>query len=351
MATYGIPGSGGRQPVYYAGSAPEREDDDAKLTGRRPVVAIMDTGCGKHAWLRKEVVTKGLKLDNDRIGYMEPLTDPEKYPDLIGQLDGVIDPLAGHGTFIAGLVHQACPNAKILSWRVVPSTGPIIESDWITALAQVAELVDRYRNDPETGQPIDVLSLSMGYYHETPYDELFDPTLYAILEDLSKNGTLVVCSAGNDATARPSFPAAFAPWLPGKPGEKEGPVKASTTCLPIVSVGARNPADRSDALFSNAGRWVRAYTHGAALVSTIPPFQGGLQPPARTKAFDRWREAIDPDDFRGGFAVWSGTSFAAPLLAGRLATYALGSIPKDETAKAAVDRWWTVLGKHLEIKP
>jgi hypothetical protein len=31
------------------------------------------------------------------------------------------------------------------------------------------------------------------------------------------------------------------------------------------------------------------------------------------------REALDPDDYRGGFAVWSGTSFAAPLLAAHLA--------------------------------
>ena len=30
-------------------------------------------------------------------------------------------------------------------------------------------------------------------------------------------------------------------------------------------------------------------------------------------------ETIDPDDFTGGFALWSGTSFAAPYVAGRLA--------------------------------
>ena len=34
---------------------------------------------------------------------------------------------------------------------------------------------------------------------------------------------------------------------------------------------------------------------------------------ARTEAYGRVRESIDPDDFRGGFALWSGTSFSAPL--------------------------------------
>ena len=40
---------------------------------------------------------------------------------------------------------------------------------------------------------------------------------------------------------------------------------------------------------------------------------------------DQWahpgavRSTVDPDDFTGGFAAWSGTSFAAAVLAGELA--------------------------------
>ena len=30
------------------------------------------------------------------------------------------------------------------------------------------------------------------------------------------------------------------------------------------------------------------------------------------------RESLDPDDYSGAFAVWSGTSFSAPLLAARI---------------------------------
>jgi subtilisin family serine protease len=105
--------------------------------------------------------------------------------------------------------------------------------------------------------------------------------------------------------------------------------------VPILSVGALNPNRITDALFSNAGPWVRSYVEGAALVSTVPAFQGSLQPLARSTAFGRIRENIDPDDFRGGFGVWSGTSFAAPLMAGRLAAYLAQHLPEDSDLSTA----------------
>ena len=93
-----------------------------------------------------------------------------------------------------------------------------------------------------------MLSLSLGYYHETPKDELFDPTMYDILRELGECGVAVFCSAGNDATARPMFPAAWSPVA--RPGPT---IVAEEGACPIVSVGALNP-NGTDALFSNAGR-------------------------------------------------------------------------------------------------
>ena len=53
-------------------------------------------------------------------------------------------------------------------------------------------------------------------------------------------------------------------------------------------------------------------------MSTMPAFQGGLQPVARTTAFGRVRRRSTPTT-SARFAVWSGTSFAAPLMAGAVA--------------------------------
>jgi subtilisin family serine protease len=143
------------------------------------------------------------------------------------------------------------------------------------------------------------------------------------------------------------FPAAFAPWADGKGG-----VPASRKIVPVTSVGALNP-NGTDALFSNAGPWVRAYAPGAALLSTLPPtFQGGLQPAARTEAYMRVRESIDPDDFKGGFAVWSGTSFAAPLFAGRLAARLVDHVdPGHDDRASAVDRAWKALTRITDLTP
>jgi subtilisin family serine protease len=144
------------------------------------------------------------------------------------------------------------------------------------------------------------------------------------------------------------FPAAFAPW-----SDKKGTVKPSKNVVPIVSVGALNP-NGTDALFSNTGPWVRTYATGASVVSTIPAFQGGWEPMVRTSAFGRVRETEDPDDYTGRFAIWSGTSFAAPLFAGRVAAALVGKLPargKSESASNAVARSWKAVSSLTDLKP
>ena len=74
VSSYGVPGSGGRQPMTYVGPQPVRRTDD-EIVGRRPVVATLDTGCGKHPWL-VGVVKPGPGLDGQPIGYVDDPTDP-----------------------------------------------------------------------------------------------------------------------------------------------------------------------------------------------------------------------------------------------------------------------------------
>ena len=104
--------------------------------------------------------------------------------------------------------------------------------------------------------------------------------------NVQAQGAVVVASAGNDGTCRPALPAS----LPG-----------------VISVGAIGPY--GPAPFSNYGPWVRACAPGVDLCSTFfNGYEGSLPPNP---------DGTDPDNY-AGWALWSGTSFSAPVVTGAL---------------------------------
>ena len=135
-----------------------------------------------------------------------------------------------------------------------------------------------------------VVNLSLGGY---TLDDLPPVALQAAVEALWPD-RVVVAAAGNNASDRPFWPAAF---------------------KHVISVGAvdsRNGAV-SRAAFSNYGSWVDVWAPGVDLVSTYVD--------------GRWATAGHVVRFEG-WARWSGTSFAAPLVAATIAERALASNPR-----------------------
>jgi hypothetical protein len=341
-ASYGMPGWGGRQPVAWVGAEPNRKAD---LGRRRPVVAILDSGVGVHDWFPASCVQRNVSVGGVPVGLAEPspyetggvVTDP---------LEGVLDPYSGHGTFIAGLVRQRCPDADILSVRVMPSDGASPEHVILHALtALAARQMAAQKSGPPT-DVIDVVSLSLGYYPEHLDATVAHPFLFDAIEALGRSGVVVVASAGNDATSRPMYPAAFAPH----PG---GLVTAPNPgCAPVISVGALNP-DGTVALFSNAGDWVLSTETGAGVVSTFPKFDAAGHAAYAFEDAGSVRSTIDPDNFASGFGIWSGTSFAAPVLAGKIAqSLADGSCGSTEALdpKSMLDRAWNAVAAHTKLR-
>ncbi|MDQ1742136.1 MAG: hypothetical protein QOE23_475 [Pseudonocardiales bacterium] len=343
---YGVPGHGGRAPVTWLGPPPARVAQ-ADRPCRRPVVAVLDTGVGKHPWLPATIVKRHPHVASLPIGQTDPATDPEVSGRLSNPLEGTLDPDAGHGTFIAGLIRQICPDADILAIRVMYGDGAVAEGDLLEALNRLllrqalAHALDR------PSWLVDVISLSLGYYHELPADFAYDQLLLETLRALGELGVAVVAAAGNDATARHFYPAGFAPHAKGQ----FNPVRCDA--LPVISVGALNPDRRSVALFSNAGDWVCCHRQGAALVSTMPTtFNGSLQATAAVHLTgSELRSTIDPDNFHGGFATWSGTSFAAPILAAELAKLLWQTKALDTCDQASMlDRGWQALEQLTEFR-
>jgi hypothetical protein len=341
------PGSGGsyvysggqtRAPVTLCLRAPERREP-AALRGRRPVVAVLDTGVRPHPWLdvRRDPAggylldpADGFVMDDPAVQaaiYAEAsfaaahqgdagrqlIADAWDGPAAGDRLVGELADATGHGTFISGIVRQAAPDARVLSIRIMHSDDVVYEGDLLCALALLADRVAAAEGG-SMAEMVDVVSLSLGYFDESAADITYSSGLWQAIQVLLDLGVAVVAAAGNYSTSRRFYPAAFS--------RQPSPV-------PVISVGALNP-NGSKALFSDGGRWVRAWAAGAAVVSTYPDdVNGSLTPqvrvrrrpdggsPAGGRADDR--EGLDPDDFRGGFATWSGTSFAAPLIAAHLA--------------------------------
>jgi subtilisin family serine protease len=335
ISEFGIPGRGGRSPVAWVGARPARNEE---FGSRRPVVAILDTGVGRHPWLTYPVVQRHPHVGTLPIGLGSPSREAEGRT--VDPLQGTLDPDGGHGTFIAGLIHQTCPDANILSVRVMHGDGAVAEADILQALNRLLlrQAIALKDDQPKPEHVIDVISLSLGYYHEFPSDASFDQLILRTLRELGRHGVVVVASAGNDATSRHMYPAGFAPHdgthLPTR-----------RDAVPLASVGAHNPDGRTVALFSNQGAWVTCYRRGAAVVSTMPTtFRGGMQPSVRIRIGHFTRQTLDMDDYRNGFGVWSGTSFSAPVLAGELVAKMIEDGNLDKPARQdAVDRGWAAV--------
>jgi len=296
-------GSGGHGPVSVVLAPPQRTAGSC-----RPHVVVLDTGVGGHPWFVALPVQRRLVLDNgDSIGMDvdDPAviaTDPEAHGSVPDKLTGLLATHAGHGTFISGLLRQTCPDADITSLRIMDGDGVVTEDELAQALMGLGVRLD------QNAGSIDALVLSLGYYVESGEDGSYTAGLKHLLLELAARGVITFAAAGNDCTDRRSYPAAFADALEF----------TTVGALPLLAVAALNP-DRSVALFSNDAKWVNGDAAGANVVSTAPVLASGgwSADTSFSGPNGKLRGTIDADHFSSGFATWSGTSFAAPVLAGR----------------------------------
>lgn len=247
---------------------------------RRVTVAILDTGITAHPWFAGEPWYADCGPENaERLDTAPP--------------DDVLDSQAGHGTFIAGIVRRHAPGAQLVPMRVLASDGVCDELDLVRALHRLRRWVAR------RDQPVDIVNLSLGGY---TVDDQPSPLVADALAALGRH-TVVVACAGNAGSDRLFWPAAL---------------------KNVVGVGALDSDGSDRAPFSSYGWWVDACAVGERVTSSFVNFDG---PVPSTGDHDQ--------DRFSGYAVWSGTSFAAPVVAG---TIAATMASDDVTATVAADR-------------
>jgi subtilisin family serine protease len=106
---------------------------------------------------------------------------------------------------------------------------------------------------------------------------------------------VVVAAAGNEGATEPTFPAAF---------------------KDVIAVGAQQAPGGGRACFSNHGSWVDACAMGRRVHSTF--FEDLVATPEPILPTCLADPPPGLQQFQG-FATWSGTSFAAPCVAGAIA--------------------------------
>jgi subtilisin family serine protease len=111
----------------------------------------------------------------------------------------------------------------------------------------------------------------------------------------------------------------------------------------VIAVGALDKTGKQRAPFSNYGWWVDCCTPAVDVLSSFVAFDESAAPALAGRT---------PQSFEG-WATWSGTSFAAPKVAGEIV--ALKATKNLPTARAAADKllaapkWLPDLGVVLDL--
>jgi thermitase len=176
------------------------------------------------------------------------------------------DSAFGHGTHVAGLVALAAPQAKIMPLRTLKPDGTGDIWTQVTALRYAME------------HGADVINLSYSFGQQSKvFDEIVAEMTCTAPVDFDcrakiRPGAVVIAAAGNSGASIREYPAA---------DHVSG----------LLAVAASTESDTL-AAFSTYGSWVGVAAPGDRVLSSIPG---------------------------GDYATWSGTSMAAPLVAGVIA--------------------------------
>jgi subtilisin family serine protease len=279
---------GGTHPLPFP-TAPPRGGDPlgalssqmSELPGTGVQVAVFDSGLMEgHPWL-------GARARRLRAN----LPDDTEAPTMRG--GSRLAHYAGHGTFIAGVVLQHAPGAEVVARKVFGADGVCDDAELAAALGELPA-------------DVEVANLSLGGYTHGDADPPL--TAAAIAECLRRNPRLVVvAAAGNDGLDRRTYPAAF---------------------KRVIGVGALGPDGRR-ACFSNFGSWVDAWAPGVDVRSTF--FDADFEPEPAPGPNCLGRPPTGVQQFRL-WATWSGTSFAAPRVAGAIAALISTGLNAPEAA-------------------
>jgi Subtilase family len=357
------------QPGRFPISLPELSDTMKGMRGDGVQVFVLDTvpqvddifnaagKAGNNNLLLAEMVTAikaGTMVIGDQSVPKEIRTSIRTGKDVYGRLFGFDMP--DHGLFVAGIIHDLAPNAKIECMRVLNDYGI---GTFATICAALEKIQGRMLGSDAPKQVVINLSLVV-----TPADEelaglwfddnscchagdiasmmyeisLLRAGLHSVIKSLTTLGAVVVASAGNDSNADaqyiqmntgmgmgmpsnmplrfgPRYPAAFPEVISVGAVYEDGQAAyySNYPALPPNNNGiATHGGNKPDVTSSTVGR-----PAGAKTWATVSDGIIGVYSSDRYSMLSA--DDLPPSDYpapadNAAWAYWSGTSFATPVI-------------------------------------
>jgi subtilisin family serine protease len=298
----GAAAAGGGEPHIGGGGAgdPQPLTDDKRLAAlrdefpvhrdaepaARPVrVGVLDTAIVARPELKKSLADRG---------------------DVIADLKFPVPSLMGHATFVAGLIVKRAPQVE-LDVRAVLSDANATARVW-----DVAKRMAEFAN-PDPKFRVDVLNMS--FVCATADGQ--QPLVLTRAVELLRPNVVLVAAAGNHGNVEPRT----------RRVSEEQRLTSRTAMWPaasdeVIAIGATDEYGDS-APFSPAVPWIDLTAPGVDVESTY--FDGEV------KLFHETPDAA-PERFNG-FAVWSGTSFAAATVTGEIARRTAAGVSANDAVK------------------
>jgi subtilisin family serine protease len=273
---------------------------DLNYKGQDTFVVVIDTGVEKaHPFLKDKVALEACFSDQC----------PNGQTEMIG--DGAAAPVHWHGTHVAGIIagsnqfiHGVAPSAKIIAINVFDPLGGAYDSDIIKALQWVHSIADRYN--------IAAVNMSLGssaIFRNTC--DTYIPAMTTAIANLKNKNIATVVSAGNSYALGMSSPACISH---------------------SVSVAATSTWSDKVTSFSNVSEYTTLSAPGLTIQSS---------------------------KLMSSYGAASGTSMAAPHVAGAFAVYRskFGVQPVTKvvtdfqsTAAPALDDYTNITTKRIDFK-
>ena len=336
------------QPTLSAGHAVNHiyapEGWDIQKGSKDIVVAVIDTGVrDRPVYNSRGRLVRRVHPDlSERMLYGEDLADlgaddranPGPAPSEGGWTEISYEWMGvSHGTHVAGIIAAQANNwigVAGMCWDYVWVLPLKVAKDSDLSISDAA-IIDaiyyaiQWRGAQQSGSvneslKVNVINMSLGTYAN-------DGAIEQVISLASKNGIIVVASAGNDWT--------YGPYPPGYPAAYDD----------VICVGATGYDDEIS-IFSNRGRAMDISAPGWTILSTywsnfyatvddipddqpvppdviLPPRNGNVYP--MPPQMPTW-----PDIYGNTFAFMTGTSMASPCVAGAVALLLSNSVPPSD---------------------